>query len=80
MLFNKRDTVLIDKIEYICYREDNRYTQFEHLGILIQDFINDDDIKEIVRIVEHDHEYVFIGIKIKNSETYLLFMKDFSSE
>ena len=74
MLFNKRDTVLIDKIEYICYRED------EYLGILIQDFINDDDIKEIVRIVEHEHEYVFIGIKIKNSETYLLFMKDFSSE
>ena len=72
MLFNKRDTVLIDKIEYICYRED------EHLGILIQDFISDDDIKEIVRIVEH--EYVFIGIKIKNIETYLLFMKDFSSE
>ena len=72
MLFNKRDTVLIDKIEYICYRED------EHLGILIQNFISDDDIKEIVRIVEH--EYVFIGIKIKNSETYLLFMKDFSSE
>ena len=77
MLFNKRDTVLIDKIEYICYREDDGD---EHLGILIQDFIRDDEIKEIVRIVEHEHEYVFIGIKIKNSETYLLFMKDFSSE
>ena len=74
MIFNTRDTVIIGKIEYICYRED------EHFGILIQDFINDDDIKEIVRIVEHEHEYVFIGIKIKNSETYLLFMKDFSSE
>ena len=74
MIFNNRDTVVIDTIEYICYRED------EHLGILIQNFISDDDIKEIVRIVEHEHEYVFIGIKIKNSETYLLFMKDFSSE
>ena len=74
MIFTTRDTVIIGKIEYICYRED------EHLGILIQDFIRDDEIKEIVRILEHEHEYVFIGIKIKNSETYLLFMKDFSSE
>ena len=80
MIFNTRDTVIIGKIEYICYREDNRYTQFEHLGILIQDFINDDDIKEIVRIVEHEHEYIFLGIEIKNSEAYLLFTKDLSSE
>ena len=74
MIFNTRDTVIIGKIEYICYRED------EHLGILIQDFIRDDEIKEIVRIVEHKHEYVFLGIEIKNSETYLLFTKDLSSE
>ena len=77
MLFNMRDTVLIDKIEYICYREDEGD---EHLGILIQDFIRDDEIKEIVRIVEHEHEYVFLGIEIKNSEAYLLFTKDLSSE
>ena len=52
----------------------------DHLGILIQDFIRDDEIKEIVRIVEHEHEYVFLGIEIKNSEAYLLFTKDLSSE
>ncbi len=76
MIFNIRDTVIIDKIEYICYRED------EHLGILIQDFIRDDEIKEIVRIVEHEHEYVFVflGIEIKNNEAYLLFTKDLSNE
>ena len=76
MIFNTRDTVIIDKIEYICYRED------EHLGILIQDFIRDDEIKEIVRIVEHEHEYVFVflGIEIKNNEAYLLFTKDLSNE
>ena len=74
MIFNTRDTVIIDKIEYICYRED------EHLGILIQDFIRDDEIKEIVRIVEHEHEYLFLGIEIKNSEAYLLFTKDLSNE
>ena len=76
MIFNMRDTVIIGNFEHICYREQ----ETDHLGILIQNFISDDDIKEIVRIVEHEHEYVFIGIKIKNSETYLLFMKDFSSE
>ena len=74
MIFNTRDTVIIDKIEYICYRED------EHFGILIQDFIRDDEIKEIVRIVEHGREYVFLGIEIKNSEAYLLFTKDLSNE
>ena len=74
MIFNIRNTVIIDKIEYICYREN------EHLGILIQDFIRDDEIKEIVRIVEHEHEYVFLGIEIKNSEAYLLFTKDLSNE
>ena len=74
MIFNTRDTVIIDKIEYICYREN------EHLGILIQDFIRDDEIKEIVRIVEHEHEYLFLGIEIKNSEAYLLFTKDLSNE
>ena len=74
MIFNTRDTVIIDKIEYICYRED------EHLGILIQDFIRDDEIKEIVRIVEYEHEYLFLGIEIKNSEAYLLFTKDLSNE
>ena len=74
MIFNTRDTAIIDKIEYICYREN------EHLGILIQDFIRDDEIKEIVRIVEHEHEYVFLGIEIKNNEAYLLFTKDLSNE
>ena len=74
MIFNTRDTVIIGKIEYICYDED------EHLGILIQDFIRDDEIKEIVRIVEHEHEYLFLGIEIKNSEAYLLFTKDLSNE
>ena len=74
MIFNTRDTVIIDKIEYICYREN------EHLGILIQDFIRDGEIREIVRIVEHENEYVFLGIEIKNSEAYLLFTKDLSNE
>ena len=76
MIFNIRDTVKLNGIEYICYRED------EHLGILIQDFIRDDEIKEIVRIVEHEHEYVFVflGIEIKNNEAYLLFTKDLSNE
>ena len=78
MIFNTRDTVIIDKIEYICYREEQSFAKIEHLGILIQDFIRDDEIKEIVRIVEHEHEYVFLGIEIKNSEAYLLFTKDLS--
>ena len=76
MEINYRQTIKLNDIEYICYKDDD----IDHLGILIQKFISDDDIKEIVRIVEHEHKYVFIGIKIKNSETYLLFMKDFSSE
>ena len=76
MIFNIRDTVILDKKEYICYREQ----ETDNLGILIQDFIRDDEIKEIVRIVEHEHEYVFLGIEIKNSEAYLLFTKDLSSE
>ena len=76
MIFNIRDTVILDKKEYICYREQ----ETDHLGILIQDFIRDDEIKEIVKIVEHEHEYIYIGIEIKNSEAYLLFTKDLLSE
>ena len=76
MIFNIRDTVIIGNFEHICYREQ----ETDHLGILIQDFIRDDEIKEIVKIVEHEHEYLFLGIEIKDKEAYLLFTKDLSSE
>ena len=70
MIFNTRDTVIIGNFEHICYREQ----ETDHLGILIQDLIRDDEIKEIVNYVEHEGEYQYLGIEIKDTEAYLLFL------
>ena len=73
MLFNKRDTVLIDKIEYICYREDDR------LGILIQKFFPDKVIGKIIDNIEFEKEYFYLGIEGRGNERYLVFKRDKSN-
>ena len=76
MEINYRQTIKLNDIEYICYKNDDT----DHLGILIQKFISDDEIKKIVSATEKTHEYIFLGIEINNNESYLLFTKDLSSE
>ena len=71
MIFNTRDTVIIGKIEYICYGEQGS----ERFGILIQDYLSDMTIKNIINYIENENTYKYRGIEIKDSEAYILFTK-----
>lgn len=70
MIFNRRDTVIIDKIEYICYHEDDR------IGIMIQDFFPERIIGEIIDYIEDEKEYFYLGIEGRGNERYLVFKRD----
>ena len=70
MIFNTRDTVIIDKIEYICYRENDR------IGIMIQDFFPERLIKEIIDYIEEKKEYFYLGIEVRDNDRYLIFKRD----
>ena len=64
MLFNKRDTVLIDKIEYICYREDDR------ISIMIQDFFPERIIGEIIDYIEDKGKITWNVYNSNNNNEY----------
>ena len=70
MIFNTRDTIIIDKIEYICYREDDR------ISIMIQDFFPERIIGEIIDYIEEEREYFYLGIEVRDNDRYLIFKKD----
>ena len=70
MIFNTRDTVIIDKIEYICYLENDR------IGIMIQDFFPERIIGKIIDYIEDEKEYFYLGIEGRGNDRYLVFKRD----